>query len=115
MITYDYNQAPISPDERQDLEVIAGVRIEDITIEDYPNLLVFPDSFDSYDRDLARKEVCAISADGSKLVTNSIVGFIGRNKTHLSIHSRKVGEQTSSCTTCFRESLGLIYLIYLMR
>lgn len=88
MITYDYSQAPISPDERQDLEVIAGVRIEDITIEDYPNLLVFPDSFDSYDRDLARKEVCAISADGSKLVTNSIVGFIGRNKTHLSIHSR---------------------------
>ncbi|WP_297194187.1 hypothetical protein [uncultured Porphyromonas sp.] len=88
MITYDYSQAPISPDERRDLEVIAGVRIEDITIEDYPNLLVFPDSFDSYDRDLARKEVCAISADGSKLFTNSIVGFIGRNKTHLSIHSR---------------------------
>ena len=67
MITYDYSEAPISPDECRDLEVIAGVRIEDITIEDYPNLLVFPDSFDSYDRDLARKEVCSISADGSKL------------------------------------------------
>ena len=95
MITYDYSQAPISPDECRDLEVIAGVRIEDITIEDYPNLLVFPDSFDSYDRDLARKEVCAISPDGSELSTNSIVGFVGRNKTHLSIHSRfaKAGEK----------------------
>ena len=95
MITYDYSQAPISLDERRDLEAIAGVRIEDITIEDYPNLLVFPDSFDSYDRDLARKEVCAISPDGSELSTNSIVGFVGRNKTHLSIHSRfaKAGEK----------------------
>ena len=95
MITYDYSEAPIRPDECRDLEVIAGVRIEDITIEDYPNLLVFPDSFDSYDRDLARTEVCTISPDGSELSTNSIVGFVGRNKTHLSIHSRfaKAGEK----------------------
>ena len=88
MITYDHNRAPISPDERRDLEAIAGIGIADITLEDCPNLLVFPDSFESYDRELGRKEVCTISQDGRELFTNSIVGFVGRNKTHLSIHSR---------------------------
>jgi len=88
VITCDYSRALISPDERLDLEAIAGIGIADITLEDCPNLLVFPDSFESYDRELGRKEICTISQDGRELFTNSIVGFVGRNKTHLSIHSR---------------------------
>ena len=32
--------------------------------------------------------ICSVSDDGKTLYTNSIVGFIGRNNTHLSIHSR---------------------------
>lgn len=88
MITSDYHRKSINPDELQDLKEIADVGISDITLEDYPNLLVFPDSFESYDRDFGKKVICNIINDGKQLYTNSIVGFIGRNKTHLSIHSR---------------------------
>ncbi len=88
MITSDYHRKPIDPDELQDLKAIADVGISDISLDDYPNLLVFPDSFESYDRDFGKKVICSISDDGKTLYTNSIVGFIGRNSTHLSIHSR---------------------------
>lgn len=89
MITRDYNGGTdITLEELDDLRVIADVEISNITLDDYPNLLVFPDSFASYDRDLGKKVVCHIEEDGKLLATNSIVGFVGRNKTHLSIHSR---------------------------
>lgn len=88
MITSDYSIANITPDELDDLRVIADVEISHISLEDYPNLLVFPDSFSSYDRDFGKKVICSIADEGRKLCTNSIVGFIGRNNTHLSIHSR---------------------------
>lgn len=88
MITSDYSIANITPDELDDLRVIADVEISNITLEDYPNLLVFPDSFSSYDRDLGKKVICSIADEGRKLCTNRMVGFIGRNNTHLSIHSR---------------------------
>lgn len=88
MITSDYSIANITPDELDDLRVIADVEISNISLEDYPNLLVFPDSFSSYDRDFGKKVICSITDEGRKLCTNSMVGFIGRNNTHLSIHSR---------------------------
>ena len=88
MITSDYSIANITPDELDDLRVIADVEISNISLEDYPNLLVFPDSFRSYDRDFGNKIICSIADEGRKLCTNSTVGFIGRNNTHLSIHSR---------------------------
>ena len=88
MITSDYSIANITPDELDDLRVIADVEISNISLEDYPNLLVFPDSFRSYDRDFGNKIICSIADEGRKLCTNSMVGFIGRNNTHLSIHSR---------------------------
>lgn len=88
MITCDYSRSCIALDELNDLRVIADVEISNITLEDYPNLLVFPDSFNSYDRDLGKKIICSIVDEGRILCTNSIVGFIGRNKTRLSIHSR---------------------------
>ena len=95
MITSDYHRKAINPDEYQDLREIADVRIADITLEEYPNLLVFPDSFETYDRDFGKKVICNVSDEGKELYTNSIVGFVGRNKTHLSIHSRfsKDGEE----------------------
>ena len=91
MITRDYNYCDplkINPEELDDLRVIADVEISNITLDDYPNLLVFPDSFSSYDRDFGKKVICKIADDGKMLFTNSMVGFIGRNNTHLSIHSR---------------------------
>lgn len=98
MITCDYNYTvekankAISPQELQDLKKIADIKISNISLEDCPNLLVFPDSFKSYDRDFEKKVICNIINDGAELHTNSIVGFIGRNKTHLSIHSRFANE-----------------------
>ena len=87
MITSDYSITNITPNELDDLRVIADVEISQISLEDYPNLLVFPDSFKEYDRDFGKKIICEIK-DGKTLYTNSIVGFIGRNNTHLAIHSR---------------------------
>lgn len=88
MITSDYSKAPITLKELDDLRAIADVEISEIKLDDYPNLLVFPDSFNSYDRDLGKRVICQIEKEAKLLSTNSIVGFIGRNKTHLSIHSR---------------------------
>ena len=91
MTTRDFNYSDpltINPEELDDLRAIADVQISNITLEDYPNLLVFPDSFESYDKDFGKKVICNITDDGKKLLTNCIVGFIGRNSTHLSIRSR---------------------------
>lgn len=91
IITEDYNRGvPISREELQDLQQISDVKISSITLEEYPNLLVFPDSWNQYDRDFCNKVICNVVQDkeGHKLHTNSIVGFVGRNGTHLSIHSR---------------------------
>lgn len=88
MITEDYHSMAINPVELQDLMAIADVGISDIALDEYPNLLIFPDSFESYDRDFGKKKICEIIDDGKVLRTNSIVGFVGRNNTHLSIHSR---------------------------
>ncbi len=91
MITRDYNYRNplhINSEELEDLRAIADVKISNITLEDYPNLLVFPDSFKEYDRDFGNAVICNIEDEEKILKTNSIVGFIGRNNTHLSIHSR---------------------------
>ena len=88
MITHDYHHKPINPDELQDLRGIADVCLSDISLDEYPNLLVFPDSFESYDRDFGRKVIYRVEKDAKELCTNSIIGFIGRNNTRLSIHSR---------------------------
>ncbi len=91
MITEDYNHGELISDEALlDLQQISNVEISSIKLEEHPNLLVFPDSWDQYDRDFRNKVICNVAQDeeGHKLYTNSIVGFVGRNGTHLSIHSR---------------------------
>lgn len=91
LITEDYNHGVlISDEELLDLQQISNVEISSIKLEEHPNLLVFPDSWDQYDRDFGKKVICNVAQDkeGHKLHTNSIVGFVGRNGTHLSIHSR---------------------------
>lgn len=71
-----------------DLREIANIELSNINLDDFPNLLVFPDSFDDYDRDFGKKVVCILNHENQSLVTNSMVGFVGRNNTHLAIHSR---------------------------
>lgn len=88
MITKDYGECSIPTENLDDIRAIADVKISELAFEDCPNLLIFPDSFKSYDRDFGEKVVCSVNSKGTMLYTNSIVGFIGRNNTHLSIHSR---------------------------
>ena len=87
MITRDYNAVSISKEELEDLKIISDVVISDITLDDYPNLLVFPDSFENYDRDFGKKKICSIINQGKGLATNSIVGFIGRNTYRFPLYS----------------------------
>jgi len=95
VITRDYNSGcPLGPDDRvEDLRAIAGVRIDAIALQEHPNLLVFPDSFAHYDSDFGQKRICSIAGPGpgAVLSTNSIVGFVGRNNTRLTIRSRFAG------------------------
>lgn len=93
MITQDYTRTKITHEEFEDLRVIADIEISNIKLDNHPNLLVLPDSFENYDRDLGKKVICKIEEDGKVLATNSIVGFIGRNQTHLSIHSRFTNQE----------------------
>ncbi len=86
MIISDYNTKTIDPQEFCDLKEICNIRLADLSLEDTPNLLVFPDSINNYDSNLGHKMIGTVSE--GLLHTNSVVGFVGRNGTQLSIHSR---------------------------
>lgn len=88
MKTRDYSSADINPDELIDLTSISDVSLSDIRTDNNASVLIFPDSLQEYSRDFGNKEICRITEGGKILVTNSIIGFVGRNKTKLSIHSR---------------------------
>ncbi|MCM1292807.1 MAG: McrC family protein [Bacteroides sp.] len=88
MITTDYSSCVIAPGERDDLMAIADCPLCDMAGESNPHLLVFPDSFDDIDENIGDKTICRISPDGLSVMTDSIVGFVGRNNTRLDIRSR---------------------------
>lgn len=88
MKTRDYSTANINPEELTDLKSISDITLSDIRTENNVSVLIFPDSLQEYTRDFGNKEICRITEGGNILVTNSIIGFVGRNKTKLSIHSR---------------------------
>lgn len=92
MITSDYSHAPIvTPEELRDLRCIADRKLSEITLDNSPRLLIFPDSFQQSNGDLGQKVIGSIitnSEGQEEFHTNSIVGFVGYNTTKLSIHSR---------------------------
>lgn len=88
MKTADYSVATIAPHELADLQAIANLPLTNIRLDDSAPLLVFPDSFREYDSAFGNKAICNISTDGTTLATNSLVGFVGRGNTRLTIHSR---------------------------
>lgn len=88
IIAKDYSSIPIPSEASEDLSSIAGLTLEELDQASISNLLVFPDALSP---DLRDKIVCSIRSEGDgvqHLLTNSIVGFIGKNDTCLSIHSR---------------------------
>lgn len=88
MKTTDYNIADIEPAELDDLRAISDLSLSGLQAENNNSLLLFPDSLQEYDREFGEKVICQISEGGKTIVTNSIIGFVGKNRTRLSIHSR---------------------------
>jgi len=69
-----------------DLSKIADLRIDKISLESNPHLLVFPHSFTAAEDRIGESEICSLQ--GNKLITGNVMGFAGVGQTELSIHSR---------------------------
>lgn len=85
MITTDWRQnAEVPAEEADDIRGIAAIRC----ISECSQLLVFPHSFDTYDADFGRNAICDFDEGKRAVSTKSILGFVGRNGTRLTIRSR---------------------------
>ena len=78
------------PDESPDLDdlrLIANKKLEEINLDDYPNLLLFPRGKNTYHDDIQSSTIFSLS-ENNTLSTKNIMGFIGLNNTNLTIASR---------------------------
>ena len=75
-------------DERhlENLQKIAEKPIGQLSLDDNPNLLIFPQNLEEYGDKIGKEYVCEVR-DG-KLFTRNIMGFIGCGDTKVRIHSR---------------------------
>jgi len=90
MITQDNKSKPINAEELEDLQLLAGKTVGELSSEKFPGLLVFPRDFNASE-DLNKDTVLysiEIKDKKSQLITNNIVGFIGFENTQLTIRSR---------------------------
>lgn len=69
-----------------DLRLISNVRICALSINDNPNLLVFPRDLNRYGDKIGESSILSLS--GERISTGNIMGFIGVNDTQLTIGSR---------------------------
>ena len=85
MITTDWNGG-VKVDESivEDIKKIADIK----ALKDHPNLLVFPYSFGEYDEGFGKNSICTFDEEEQKVHTRNILGFVGINKTQLTIRSR---------------------------
>ena len=68
------------------LQKIAEKPIGQLSLEDHPNLLIFPQNLEEYGDKIGQQYVFEIRED--KLLTGNIMGFIGYRHTKVRIHSR---------------------------
>lgn len=90
MITQDNKTKPINAEELEDLQLLAGKTIGELSSEKFPGLLVFPRDFNAsedLDKDTLLYSI-EVKDKKHQLVTNNIVGFIGFENTQLTIRSR---------------------------
>lgn len=71
---------------KKDLVCISNKQIGNLTLEDNPNLLVFPRDLHRYGDEIS--ENCIISMRNDEISTGNIMGFVGVNDTQLDIKSR---------------------------
>ena len=72
----------------ENLQKIAEKPIGQLSLDDNPNLLIFPQNLEEYGDKIGKQYVCEVK-DG-KLYTGNIMGFIGYGDTKVRIHSRFV-------------------------
>lgn len=68
------------------LQKIAEKPIGQLSLEDHPNLLIFPQNLEEYGDKIGQQFVFEVRED--KLYTGNIMGFIGYGDTKVRIHSR---------------------------
>ncbi|MBR6937437.1 MAG: hypothetical protein IKH63_07730 [Prevotella sp.] len=68
------------------LKKLAEPTIKELSLEDHPNLLIFPQDLNVYGDKIGNAHVFEV--EGNKLVTGNIMGFIGCGNTKVSISSR---------------------------
>ena len=68
------------------LQKIAEKPIEQLSLEDHPNLLIFPQNLEEYGDKIGKQYVFEVKE--GKLCTQNIMGFIGYRDTKVRIHSR---------------------------
>ena len=74
------------PHHLDNLQKIAEKPIGQLSLDDNPNLLIFPQNLEEYGDKIGKEYVCEVR-DG-KLCTGNIMGFIGYGDTKIRIHSR---------------------------
>lgn len=85
----DNNREGLTIDDElhlENLKKIAENPIDKLSLDDNPNLLIFPQNYNEYGDKIGNQYVFEI--DENKLKTNNIMGFIGYGKTKVRIHSR---------------------------
>ena len=70
----------------ENLQKIAEKPIGQLSLDDNPNLLVFPQNLEEYGDKIGKEYVCEVRE--GKLYTGNIMGFIGYGDTKVRIHSR---------------------------
>ena len=68
------------------LKSIAGQPIASLSLDDHPNLLVFPQSLNEYGDKIGDSHI--LQMDGQKIITGNIMGFVGYHDTNVEIKSR---------------------------
>jgi 5-methylcytosine-specific restriction endonuclease McrBC regulatory subunit McrC len=70
----------------ENLQKIAEKPIGQLSLDDNPNLLIFPQNLEEYGDKIGKEYVCEVKE--GKLYTGNIMGFIGYGDTKVRIHSR---------------------------
>lgn len=82
----------LSESDRNNLLKIVNKRIGELTIENSPNLLVFPKDLDGNGDSISDSNILSLSGD--EIATGNIMGFVGVNNTQLDIVSRFAKDDT---------------------
>jgi len=89
----DFSKSIIRPEEeinKNNLQKIANVKIDDLSFEENQNLLIFPHCLGKYGDKIGSSSI--LSLHENMIITNSIMGFVGVNdgvnNTQLTIASR---------------------------